>query len=142
MTAPTPLDLLGSNLHRRHLDESQRAMVAGKLTSLGVGANQHTKGEGTSIDVAAEILNVGRASIDRARKVLKSGDPALVEAVQKGDLSVSAAAALVGKEATKGDKSKKTAFDRLEDVWDKVDIPTQQAFVEAKYQQLTKLMKE
>jgi hypothetical protein len=61
--------VLGVNLHRRHLDESQRAMVGAKLASLGVGANQHSKG-GTSIDVASKLVNVGRASIDRARKVL------------------------------------------------------------------------
>src|SRR5215470_4539778 len=84
--------VLSANLHRRHLDESQRAMVAAKLTSLGVGANQHTKGQGTSIDVASRLLNVGRASIDRARKVLATGDVKLVAAVEQGQVSVSAAA--------------------------------------------------
>src|SRR5215813_1397283 len=84
--------VLSANLHRRHLDESQRAMVAAKLTSLEVGANQHTKGQGTSIDVASKLLNVGRASIDRARKVLAIGDPKLVAAVEQGQVSVSAAA--------------------------------------------------
>ena len=83
--------VLSANLHRRHLNESQRAMVAGKLTSLSVGANQHTK-EGTSIDVASKLLNVGRASIDRARKVLSIGDPALVQDVEQGNVSVGAAA--------------------------------------------------
>src|SRR5262245_29759019 len=84
--------VLSANLHRRHLNESQRAMVAAKLTSLEVGANQHTKGQGTSIDVASRLLNVGRASIDRARKVLATGDPKLVAAVEQGNVSVSAAA--------------------------------------------------
>src|SRR5262245_22886575 len=84
--------VLSANLHRRHLNESQRAMVAAKLTSLGVGANQHTKGEGISIDVASKLLNVGRASIDRARKVLAAGEPGLVAAVEQGQVSVSAAA--------------------------------------------------
>src|SRR5262245_1353753 len=48
--------VLSANLHRRHLNESQRSMVAAKLTSLAVGANQHTKGQGTSIDVASKLL--------------------------------------------------------------------------------------
>src|SRR5262249_930939 len=34
--------VLSANLHRRHLNESHRAMVAAKLASLTVGANHHT----------------------------------------------------------------------------------------------------
>src|SRR6266436_1010415 len=50
---PDPIGfVLSANLHRRHLNEGQRAMVAAKLTSLEVGRNQHTKGQGTSIDAA------------------------------------------------------------------------------------------
>jgi len=44
--------VLSVNLHRRHLNESQRAMVAAKLADLDVGANQTT--EGTPIGVAAK----------------------------------------------------------------------------------------
>ena len=84
--------VLSANLHRRHLDESQRAMVAGKLSKLELGANQHTKGEGVSIETASKLLNVGRASVNRALKVLKAGDPELVAAVEQGKKSVSAAA--------------------------------------------------
>jgi ParB-like chromosome segregation protein Spo0J len=51
--------VLSMNLHRRHLNESQRAMVAAKLANLGVGANQHTK-LGTSIDAASKLLNWSR----------------------------------------------------------------------------------
>jgi hypothetical protein len=82
--------VLSANLHRRHLNESQRAMVAAKLASLEVGANQHS--QGTPIGVASKLLNVGRGSIDRARKVLAAGDPKLVTAVEQGQVSVSAAA--------------------------------------------------
>src|SRR5262245_14707708 len=98
--------VLGANLHRRHLDESQRAMVAAKLTSLEVGANQHTKGQGTSIDVASKLLNVGRASIDRARKVLATGDPSVIAAVEQGNVSVSAAANEAGKKEKKAKQTK------------------------------------
>ena len=39
-----PLEfVIGLNLHRRHLTESQRAMVAGRLANMGRGSNQHTK---------------------------------------------------------------------------------------------------
>ena len=149
--------VLSANLHRRHLDESQRAMVGANLARFGVGTNQHTQGQGPSIEGAATILNVGHASIERARKVLTKGDPALVLAVEKGNISVSAAAALADQpkeqqqqaaatvKATakrSATKSTKTPLDRFEDAWDKLDLATQQAFVEAKYGDLAKLMKE
>src|SRR6516162_1305030 len=117
--------VLSANLHRRHLNESQRAMVAAKLTSLAVGANQHTKGEGTSIDVASRLLNVGRASIDRARKVLATGDPKLVAAVEQGQVSVSAAAdqaANKDKSSTSGKSNKnKSRKDSPKDLKNQID---------------------
>jgi hypothetical protein len=82
--------VLSANLHRRHLNESQRAMVAAKLANLELGANQHS--EGTSIDVASRLLNVGRASVDRARRVLNMADPSIIDQVDKGNMSVSTGA--------------------------------------------------
>jgi len=83
--------VLSINLHRRHLNTSQRAMVAAKLANLAAGANQHS--EGTSIEVASKLLNVGRASIERAKQVLAKGDPSLIEEVEQGQTPVAAAAA-------------------------------------------------
>jgi len=80
------------NLHRRHLNESQRAMVAAKIANLDVGkpnrANLHdnvTKAE------AAEMLSVSERSVASARKVRDSGSPELTAAVERGEVSVSAA---------------------------------------------------
>jgi ParB-like chromosome segregation protein Spo0J len=79
------------NLHRRHLDESQRAMVAVKLaTLLRAGDNQHS--EGRRIGRSSELLNVGVRSVARAREVQEHGTPELVHAVERGAVSVSAAA--------------------------------------------------
>ena len=80
------------NLHRRHLDESQRAMVAGKIATLPQGTNQHAPIGAPSQDGAADMLNVGRRSVQRAREVLDRGAPELVSAVERGQVSVSAAA--------------------------------------------------
>ena len=80
------------NLRRRHLDESQRAMVAAKLATLKRGDNQHSPIGETSQARAAELLNVGKRSVERAADVWESGAPELVHAVESGKVSVSAAA--------------------------------------------------
>jgi len=78
------------NLRRRHLDESQRAMVAAKVATLKLGDNQHS--EGSSIEGASRLLNVGHASVERAKTVQRAGTPELIHAVERGAVSVSAAA--------------------------------------------------
>src|SRR5215471_15852471 len=78
------------NLRRRHLSESQRAMVAAKLATLKLGDNQHS--EGPSIEEASRLLNVGHASVERAKTVQRAGASELVQAVERGAISVSAAA--------------------------------------------------
>jgi hypothetical protein len=82
--------VLAKNVRRRHLTESQRAMVAAKLANLPVGGNQHS--EGTPIGAASQLLNVGKRSVQRAKQVLRYADSALVKEVESGRLSVLAAA--------------------------------------------------
>jgi N6-adenosine-specific RNA methylase IME4/ParB-like chromosome segregation protein Spo0J len=80
------------NLRRRHLDESQRAMVAAKLATLRRGDNQHAQICAPSQEKAAELLNVSRRTVQHAREVQDHGTPELVQAVERGAVSVSAAA--------------------------------------------------
>jgi N6-adenosine-specific RNA methylase IME4 len=80
------------NLRRRHLDESQRAMVAAKLATLRLGDNQHAQICAPSQEKAAELLNVSRRTVQYARGVQEQGAPELVQAVERGVVSVSAAA--------------------------------------------------
>lgn len=83
------------NLHRRHLNESQRAMVAARVSNLGRGRPiENPSIEGITQATAAELLNVGRASVERARKVQDSGVPELAEAVDSGKVAVSTAATI------------------------------------------------
>ena len=82
------------NLHRRHLDESQRSLVAARLATLPKGANQHASIDAPSQAQAADLLNVSRPSVQRAREVLVNGAPELVAAVERGEVSVSAAASV------------------------------------------------
>ena len=81
------------NLKRRHLDESQRAMVAGRIATLGAHRPDKSDPIGAvSQPQAAEQLNISRHSVQRARQVLKKGAPELIEAVERGEMAVSRAA--------------------------------------------------
>jgi predicted DNA-binding protein (UPF0251 family) len=67
---PAPPFVDSLNLKRRHLDESQRAMVAKELASLGRGRpGENPPIGGISQEEAAQLLNVGVRSVQRAAKV-------------------------------------------------------------------------
>ncbi len=83
--------VISLNLKRRHLSESQRAMVAAKLATLRDGQRSDLV-EGLPIGRASELLNVGERSVARAREVIDHGAPELQHAVEWGMVSVSAAA--------------------------------------------------
>lgn len=90
--------VISQNLHRRHLDASQRAMIAAQLAAMSRGGdrgNQHTGGKpsigGMPAEQAAELLNVGTRSVERARTVLASRNLTLISAVRHGEVSVSEA---------------------------------------------------
>lgn len=95
---PDPLAfVIARNLSRRHLDTSQRAMVASRLAKLTPGRpaeNAETSVISSTQEEAAAVLNVSVDSVQAARKVEEAGTPELVKAVDAGKVSVSAAAAL------------------------------------------------
>lgn len=83
------------NLKRRHLDESQRAMVAAKLANLQKGDNRFTVDRqicpSISQNQAAELLNVGTTTVKQAKQVIDHGTPELIHAVEQGEIPVSRA---------------------------------------------------
>jgi ParB-like chromosome segregation protein Spo0J len=84
--------VLAANVHRRHLTDSQRSMLAAKLATLGLGSNQHHN-EGASREApsqakAAELLGVSRSSVQRAREVLERAEPADIKAITEGKATV------------------------------------------------------
>jgi len=86
--------VISMNLRRRHLKESQRAMVAAKIATMSQGARTDLSPiDETSQENAAALLNVGKRSVERAAKVLNRGTPDLVEKVERGEVSVSVSAA-------------------------------------------------
>jgi ParB-like chromosome segregation protein Spo0J len=90
--------VISLNLKRRHMNESQRAMIAAKLATLKDGQRQVGKfAEVPTQHEAATLLNVGERSLRNARSVLDHGTPELIHAVEQGKIAVSAAAALTQK---------------------------------------------
>jgi protein gp37 len=89
--------VLAKNLHRRHLDQSQKSMIAARIPTIGSGGNHRSSKveistfEKTQAD-AADLLNVSRESVIAARKVIDKGMPELIRAVDGGKIAVSAAA--------------------------------------------------
>jgi len=93
-----PLRFIASaNLHRRHLDTGQRAMIAARLTNLHDGqradysaASQICKP--VTQAQAAELMNVSPRSVAHAKTVQEHGSPKLQKAVDSGEISPSRAA--------------------------------------------------
>ena len=95
-TGDDPLGfVLSKNLHRRHLNESQRAMIADKLANLPQGAPKKNKSANLRISVsqeeAAKMLSVSRRSVQNASKLLKEADAETIKEVETGKKSVSKA---------------------------------------------------
>lgn len=87
---------ISTNLTRRHLTESQRAMVAAELANMKKGrpSEENAPIGAFSQDEAAEMLGVSRRSIQRATETRKKAAPELANAVKEGKVSVAAAAAV------------------------------------------------
>jgi hypothetical protein len=89
-------------LHRRHLDESQRAMVAARIANIRQGGDRKSENyqtanlqfDSATRAEAAELLNVSERAVNTAKKVLTDGTEELIGAVEQGELAVSTAAEL------------------------------------------------
>jgi DNA modification methylase len=84
------------NLKRRHLNESQRAMVAAKIANMQQGARTDVQPSANLQKVrqseAAKILNVSERSVASAKSIRDHGTPELIKAVESGKVAVSTAA--------------------------------------------------
>lgn len=111
--------VVSRNLHRRHLDESQRGHVAARIAELSGTSRRKPTGQNSSLEEigeestddslgsiapkpsepisnekAAELLNVSEGTVKRARKVVQKGSAELNAAVSSGEVSVADAAAI------------------------------------------------
>lgn len=97
--------VISMNLKRRHLNETQRAMIGARLIAMYEKAARERQGRRTDIkpnlagsergqarDHAARQVNVSHGTTESARKVIADGVPALVDMCDAGAVAVSAAA--------------------------------------------------
>lgn len=86
------------NLKRRHLSESQRAMVAAKIANMRQGSRTDLEPSANLPEVsqgsAARLLNVSERTVRHASKVRDDGAEELQAVVEGGRVSVSAASDL------------------------------------------------
>jgi hypothetical protein len=127
--------VLSANLHRRHLNESQRALVAARITNLkGAGRptklivpigtiteKSQSKATAISAKTAAAMMAVGKRSVMRAKTILDS--PTQAQAVAAGTKTVNAAAKEIkAREQAKEVRRDKTGYAIPEEVlpmWDR-----------------------
>lgn len=102
--------VVSMNLHRRHLNESQRALIAARLSPLKKGDVRSQCLDSTSdsggqqiyrpllsADKSAALLNVSPKSVQYAKKVLHEATPEEIAAVERGETTVSTLARDINK---------------------------------------------
>ena len=99
--------VVSMNLHRRHLNETQRATIGAKIANMRQGKRTDLEPQANlpevSIAEAAHMLNVGERSVKDARVVLSGGTPEEIEAVERGEAAVSTTARKIRKRGKPAD---------------------------------------
>lgn len=84
--------VISRNLIRRHLKESQRALVAARLANIPQGGRRDLRDCGRiSQAESAQLLNVSERSVRSGTQVKEHAAPDVVDAVERGIISISAA---------------------------------------------------
>ncbi len=94
-----PAHVVSLNLRRRHLDETQRAMIAARLATMPVGrpagagedngANlPDSAPAGVSVSDAAGLLNVSPRSVKAARALRREAPAEIVQQAERGEVSL------------------------------------------------------
>lgn len=80
--------VISANLHRRHLNTAQRAMVAARIATLRKGQKPDPRKRGSTQVAASKLLRVGKNVVGKARVIQERGVPELLERVNNGHISV------------------------------------------------------
>jgi hypothetical protein len=93
--------VISANLHRRHLNETQRGVVAARLTNMQRGGKEANPSKDGIAPIsqakAAELLNVSSKTVERAAKLIKGADAKLVTAAETGKVKVARAVEFLDK---------------------------------------------
>ncbi len=109
-TAAVVRFVISSNIHRRHLNPSQIAMVAARMVTTDVSGGRPEKTEpigpvSVSRKEAAQMTGAAVKSISRARKVLQTGDTDLIGKVERGEIKLNKALSEINGKKPKPPKS-------------------------------------
>jgi hypothetical protein len=89
-TGSDPLEfVMATNVHRRQMNESQRALVAAGLADATFGANQYSRIRVTQ-EAAAKMLNVSVALLKIAKEVTGKASKEQIDEIMAGKKKVSA----------------------------------------------------
>lgn len=81
--------VLSKNLHRRHLTESQRALIAAAIVDWERGVNQTTAGPANlQTRRAAERLSISERAVYSAKRIHEKGAPELLDAIRAGKVTI------------------------------------------------------
>jgi ParB-like chromosome segregation protein Spo0J len=152
----TPLKfVIGQNVNRRHLNESQRAVIAANIANIKKGENQYSAKDG-SIDLptAAKMLNVSEPTVKRAKTFLDKAAPQLVEKIKQGTMRVSALTndelkrphgeqikLVEDKAKAKENEPEKTPLTRLVSAWTAADPKQKDDFVAQELNEIAPIVK-
>lgn len=149
--------VLSANLHRRHLDTTDKAKVALAVEKIYAAEAKKRQGARTDIkaelpesskgqarDKAADAVGVSPRTVSDAKRVYESGNQEIIEAVDKKEMSISKAAKAVAppkprKEkpaAPKPEPAKESPSPQESEV-DDFDYPVVKAFQSADYRMNT-----
>jgi hypothetical protein len=103
--APPEAYAVSMNLHRRHLNESQRAMIAARLSPLSKGVKPGP--DQICARDAAKLLNVSRNTVIAAKRVIAEGEPEEIAAVVRGEVAASTIAEEIRKGQSAGTRRAK-----------------------------------
>jgi hypothetical protein len=102
------------NLRRRHLNTSQRSMIAAAIANMHQGQRTDTEPSAKLPKVsqaeAAKQMKVSTRNVTSAKRVRSQADPEMVKKVENGEMTVNQAAATIPK-APKKEKTDRTSWD-------------------------------